>query len=116
MRALGVIALVAFGLPLAPGDTIEIQVRSDSFVVMTDVAGVGTNLAVIRVGDDVHWTWLGNFHSVTADDGSFDSGVHNSGYAYARTFDSAGEAGYYCIIHGSPGGGMFGTLVVHHPP
>lgn len=116
MHALRVIALAALCLPAAFGDTIEIQVRSDSFAVMADIPGSGTNECVIRAGDSVHWTWVGNFHSVTADDGSFDSGIHNTGYAYTRAFNNAGIVGYYCVIHGSPGGAMFGTLDVDNPP
>jgi plastocyanin len=47
-------------------------------------------------------------HTVTASDGSFDSGVVNGGGRYARRFASAGTFRYFCQIHTD----MTGTVVV----
>lgn len=110
-----VISLFGFAFAVsnfADADTISIDVRSHSFVVMSAVPGQGTNVATIRPGDTVLWTWIGTFHSVTADDDSFDSGVHNPPFTFSRTFSEAGEYGYYCSIHGGPGIGMFGRISV----
>jgi nitrite reductase (NO-forming) len=38
-------------------------------------------------------------HTVTADDGSFDSGPISPGDTFDNTFDSLGEFGYHCSIH-----------------
>ncbi|HEU0129599.1 MAG TPA: cupredoxin domain-containing protein [Mycobacteriales bacterium] len=47
-------------------------------------------------------------HTVTADDGSFDSGVLNAGSRYPRRFASAGTFRYHCAIHPD----MTGTVTV----
>jgi plastocyanin len=47
-------------------------------------------------------------HTVTASDGSFDSGVVNAGARWSRRFASAGTFRYFCAIHPS----MTGTVVV----
>jgi plastocyanin len=80
----------------------------------------------IDVGDTVTWQWPVGFgpHSVTADDGSFDSHPSCGGFppvvtcglpgeTFARTFTAAGTYAYHCRIHGAAGGvGMSGTVVV----
>jgi plastocyanin len=71
----------------------------------------------INAGDTIVWTNTGAMpHTVTASDGSFDSGLFGPGETYSRTFDTAGTISYYCIPHGTPqGGGMAGTIVVQAP-
>jgi plastocyanin len=68
----------------------------------------------IKAGDTVKWVWTGSIgHSTTADDDSWDSGVHNGPYTFNQTFPTAGTYPYYCSVHGAPGGvGMSGTVVV----
>jgi plastocyanin len=52
-------------------------------------------------------------HTVTADDGSFDSGTLSSGKSFSYTFNTAGDFPYHCTFHGGPGGeGMAGTVTV----
>jgi len=56
----------------------------------------------IKVGGTVTWTNEGaSAHTVTADDGSFDSGQLQKGKTFSRTFDSAGTFSYHCSIHSS---------------
>ena len=46
------------------------------------------------------WVNEGNTpHTVTADDGSFDSGTLQPGESYSHTFQSAGMVPYHCSIH-----------------
>ena len=53
---------------------------------------------------------------VTADDGSFDSGLFGQGETFSHTFSTPGTYPYYCIPHGGPGGaGMAGVVVVTEP-
>lgn len=61
------------------------------------------------VGREVVWTFDDNglTHTVTADDGSFDSGRLSSG-EFRRTFDQPGEIAYHCEVHAR----MKGTVVV----
>src|SRR5688572_18746534 len=69
-------------------------------------------------GEEVLWNWVGpdRNHTVTADDGSFDSdpgGVPGPGgrpaeSGYSRQFDTPGEYAYHCKVHDS----MRGVVVV----
>lgn len=67
----------------------------------------------IQAGQAVCWTWdTGLSHTVTADDGSFNSGSPMPAGTFQVTFPNAGTFGYYCIVHGSKTGGMRGTITV----
>ena len=68
----------------------------------------------VKVGTTVTWVMEGNFpHTVTADDGSFDSGQMRNGETFSFTFNEVGEFPYYCSNHGAAGGqGMSGTITV----
>ena len=63
----------------------------------------------IHVGDTVIWTNQGSLqHSVTADDGSFDSGLFNTIATWSMAFNTAGTYNYHC----SPHPWMKGSVVV----
>jgi plastocyanin len=63
----------------------------------------------VKVGDSLKWTNRdGTTHTVTADDGAFDSGNLAGGKSFSFTFDQAGTFAYHCKIHQS----MTGTVVV----
>ncbi len=68
----------------------------------------------VAVGSTVEWTNDGRSpHTVTADDGSFDSGNQAPGAAFTFTFPRPGAYRYYCRYHGGPGGlGMAGIILV----
>jgi len=67
----------------------------------------------VTVGTKVVWTNVGqNLHTVTANDRTFDSGTLEGGQTFAVTFDEVGHFPYYCQIHGEPGSGMFGLVIV----
>lgn len=68
----------------------------------------------IKAGDTITWTNTGQEpHTVTADDGSFDSGKMGAGENFSMRFDSPGTYGYYCSLHGGPGGeGMSAVVIV----
>jgi plastocyanin len=108
MRRLAAVAmLVLLVLGTAHGaraDDAEISAIDNAF-----------DAAVVRIqpGQSVVWRMDGRSpHTVTADDGSFDSGNLEPGASYARTFDRAGVYPYYCKYHGAPGVGMVGIVVV----
>lgn len=54
----------------------------------------------VKAGGTVTWTFddSGTSHTVTADDGSFDSGQHSSG-TFSHTFATPGTFTYHCNIH-----------------
>ncbi|HEV3232041.1 MAG TPA: plastocyanin/azurin family copper-binding protein [Candidatus Dormibacteraeota bacterium] len=55
----------------------------------------------IKVGEAVKWDWVDDSaqHSVTADDGSFDSGLAGKGNSFSFTFATAGTYTYHCSVH-----------------
>ena len=63
----------------------------------------------VPAGATVTWTNAGSRpHTVTADDGSFDSGRLDPGEQFSQTFDQPGTFAYHCGFHPE----MQGTIVV----
>jgi plastocyanin len=63
-------------------------------------------------GGSVHWLASGvDDHSVTSDQGLFDTGAPAAGVDFTRTF-SAGTFPYHCRKHGINGGTMLGVVTV----
>ncbi len=97
VAALSVIALLVF-VPTAGA-------QQDSGVVAVPVnnawsVSIGDNFfapadAAVEPGDTITWTNEGAVpHTVTADDGSFDSGRLRRGKSFSRTFDKPGKYPY----------------------
>lgn len=64
-------------------------------------AAFGVNPLTVPVNTQVTWTNNDSVaHTVTADDGSFDSGTLQAGQSFSHTFSSAGTVAYHCTIHG----------------
>ncbi|MEI7743769.1 MAG: plastocyanin/azurin family copper-binding protein, partial [Chloroflexota bacterium] len=77
-------------------------------VVIADFAFTPDHLSV-PVGTTVRWTNQGVApHTVTARDGSFDSGFLNHNEVFSRTLTTPGTIEYLCAIHPA----MIGTVVV----
>ena len=86
----------------------------------TPPANSGTSVSIINMsfspvnltvtaGSTVKWTNNdGMIHTVTSDNGSFDSGNLAGGASYSKTFSTAGTFPYHCTIHP----GMTGTITV----
>jgi plastocyanin len=67
----------------------------------------------IAPGDTIQWNFSGDApHTVTADDGSFDSGQLNSGENFSMRFDEVGTYRYYCTLHGGAGGEGMSAIVI----
>jgi plastocyanin len=63
----------------------------------------------VAAGDTVVWTnKMGMAHTVTADDGTFDSGRLTKDKSFSHVFNNAGQVAYHCEIHPS----MTGTITV----
>jgi plastocyanin len=80
---------------------------------MTDDSFAQTQVQ-IAAGQSVVWMNGSTMvHTVTADDGTFDSGDVAVGTPYSQEFDTPGTYPYYCQYHGGVGGdGMSGVIVV----
>jgi plastocyanin len=98
------LVLAAAALP-ATAATVKVTVGGADLVFTPQTVNLQT-------GDTVTWTNAGGGHNVVADDGSFSNAVSGSAWSFSHTFAAAGTFGYHCSVHGSPGGGMFGTIVV----
>lgn len=73
----------------------------------------------VNVGEMVTWNNMGNgLHNVHFDDNSFQQPpfADASNWSVSKTFPTSGLYGYYCDVHGGPGGvGMSGTVTVNGP-
>jgi plastocyanin len=111
------LALVACGSssPSSTTETAPVTARSDSTTAgakpPTTDAATGAAVSIddfafspaaltVTAGTTVTWTNnQGVTHTVTADDGSWDSGDLATGETFTHTFDTAGTFAYHCAIH-----------------
>jgi plastocyanin len=105
---------LALALPVSPawasstGSNRDVEMLDNVFA---------PRIVRIPVGWTAEWTNEGrSTHDVTADDGSFASAELGPGEAFAETFATEGAYPYFCSIHGSPGSGMTGLVVVGDAP
>ncbi len=104
MVALGSIAVSA---PAQHGEMGSATPAARASIGFADVQP--TRLDVLA-GDTVTWTNDSvRAHTVTADDGSFDSGRLISSATFNRTFDASGVIAYHCRLHPS----IRGVVGVH---
>ncbi len=104
VRAALMILALAPGLPAAAQET-RVAALDDFFEPSGPRVPLGAAVTFVNEGD--------NPHTVTADDGSFDSGNLGPGDRFTVTFDEPGRRPFFCEYHGSPGGfGMAGTVLV----
>ena len=76
-----------------PGDSAAVTVGQMRF---------GPGRVVVKKGATVTWSFEdGMPHTVTAVDGSFDSGRLAGGGRFSHTFDQVGTFAYYCALHPS---------------
>jgi plastocyanin len=81
--------------PTTPGNTVTVQIMDDFF---------SPKEVSINAGDTVVWVKGGvaPLHTVTASDGSFDSGTSltTAGATFSHTFNASGVTYlYYCKVH-----------------
>jgi plastocyanin len=89
--AVPVLAIALAGPPRAAA--------ADELIEIVDY-GYEPGTVTVRAGDVVTWTNEGGRqHTVTADDGSFDSGALAPTDPFATLFDRAGTFPYRCTIH-----------------
>lgn len=67
----------------------------------------------VEAGDTVRFIWIEGDHPTSFDDASFSSfDMDNNNQQHDLVIETAGTHGYYCENHGSPGGGMHGSITV----
>ena len=73
---------------------------ADEFAETEDPADYSVNVLTVKVGTTVTWTNADNqLHTVTAVDGSFDSGFLEAGASFSYTFNDVGDFEYFCLPH-----------------
>ena len=110
--ALAIAALLALpGAPSLAQDASDDGSYGASVSAIDDVFSPG--IVRVQPGQTVTWTNDGRSrHTVQADDGAWDSGIVAPGGDFTHTFDRPGVYPYFCSLHGTPGAGMIGTIVV----
>jgi plastocyanin len=102
-------AIVLAGIGLAK----PFATRAASAAVSIGDGSFGPAALTIAVGDTVTWTNNDDSpHTVTAENGPFDSGNVDPGGTFTFTFTQAGTYGYVCRYHGE----MRATIIVTAPP
>jgi plastocyanin len=108
LRVAAALMLVALAAVISLGSGGTVRAQEDAAVDIVDFAFDPSSIT-IEAGGTVTWTNAGDVtHTVTADDGSFDSGDLASGDTYSFTFDEPGTYTYFCEIHPN----MTGEIVV----
>jgi plastocyanin len=103
VRRLAGLAAAALALALPAGTSAAIQ------PVYVQFQAFGPNQLDVLPGETVEWSNVSDRrHTVTADDGSFDSGDLFGGDKFSREFDLAGTFPYHCTVHA----GMTGEVDV----
>jgi plastocyanin len=113
------VGALSFALSANAGASAVVNVGGSAGNVFTP------QIVTVNVGDTVTFINKGGFHNVVADDGSFrcargcdGDGHGGNGAASAAnwistiTVTQTGTIGYFCEIHGMPGAGMAGSIIV----
>ena len=102
----------AYGAPaVLQSSSVTVTAGSSPTTHYIDIENMAYSPAsiTINVGDTIVWENKDSGpHTVTANDGSFDSGYMGSGATFSFTFTSAGTFDYYCAYHSM----MTGTVIV----
>jgi plastocyanin len=105
---LGMLAALSVAVLLVGTSGREARAQGGATVSIVDFAFQPGSVEV-AAGGTVTWTNTGQApHTVTADDGSFDSGQLAPGASFSQTFNTAGTFTYHCSIHPQ----MTGTVTV----
>lgn len=105
------------------GETITIQALDNSFRPVEFEISAGTEVVFENRGRNDHNVLpdaVANDEELTAllaqgEAWGVVAAEFVPGDAYTHVFGEPGTYSYYCSIHGSPGAGMYGTLVVTDP-
>jgi nitrite reductase (NO-forming) len=86
---------------VAGSGTVQPMDAADEFAESESPADYSVNVLMVPIGTTVTWTNQdpGVMHTVTAADGSFDSGFLETGETFSYTFNEPGEFEYYCTPH-----------------
>ena len=99
LAALVLLCLLGFSLTTVAADP---DLNSDTEAVDIENFAFSPEVVEVLEGTTVTWTNLDvDNHTVTADDGAFDSGSLAQGESFSYTFDTLGTFPYHCTPHPS---------------
>jgi plastocyanin len=104
-RAAAVLGFSMLLLALGPGSVPSAHAATVPSAIVEpsddpDSWAYDSQTLTVNVGDKVTWVNNGeDVHTVTADDGSFDSGDMKHGASWSYTFTSPGTYTYFCVPH-----------------
>ena len=105
---LSVIILLSVFILSCSKSSIDTSTPGKNEVFMSGTAFTPSTITVTK-GSSVKWTNKDDMtHTVTSDNGLFDSGDKNLNETYTHLFDSLGSFNYHCTTHS----GMTGTVIV----
>ena len=93
---------MAFRVSIVPGaGTYQPDGAADEYANTENPPDYSANVLMVPLGATVTWTNNdpGMVHTVTAADGSFDSGMLATGQTFSYTFDKPGDFDYSCTPH-----------------
>jgi plastocyanin len=98
MSCFAALGLLVF-LPASAG-AMQMDHGGQGAAVSIQFAAFAPTTTSVLAGDTVMWTNdASRQHTVTADDGSFDSGTLAANGHFARVFDAPGTYAYHCRLH-----------------
>lgn len=113
MKTRSILAVIVVILLLSAcsksNDTAGSGSSNDPYTIYMKGSVFSAASLTVPLGTKVTWVNNDNMtHTVTANDGSFNSGDIAAGGSYSYTFNSTGTVAYHCIYHSS----MTGTVIV----
>lgn len=106
-----VVQPVAMGTPQASPAASPASAASSATAMKVQIKSFAFNPGTLSVAVGTKVTWTNDdsvAHTVTANDGSFDSGQLQPGNTFSHTFSKAGTIAYHCNNHPS----MTATIIV----
>jgi plastocyanin len=88
--------------PAAAVDTTTVSAAPSAGLTVVRIANLSFGASEVRVRAGTRVRWVNGDqvqHSVTAEDGAFDSGLIDAGRSFERVFDRPGSYSYHCTSH-----------------
>ena len=97
----------------ALGSRLSSQPQSPNKIVTITNFQFSPKTVTVKAGSEVTWEVKEGTHTITSDNGAFESQALSAGQKFTYKFTKPGAYRYYCSFHGSKGGhDMAGTVNV----
>ena len=97
----------------ALGSRLGPQQQSPNKAVTITNFQFSPKIVTVKAGSEITWEVKEGTHTITSDNGAFESQALSAGQKFSYKFTKPGTYRYYCSFHGSKGGhDMAGTVNV----